>query len=220
MKMFEVVTLFPDIFPGNLGISIFEKSQKKVWDYKIHDLREYGIGPKNRKVDDNVFGHAPGMMIRPDVIENLMRAIKFEGRKIYFSTRGRQLNQQIVEEYAKTNEKILILCGRYEGIDQRAIEYFGFEEICLGNFVLSGAEVAAMLFMEAVIRLQEGVVGNQESLKEESFSNNYIQEPKYTRPAVWKTDSGEELRVDEILVSGDHAKIKKFEEDRRRKTPD
>lgn len=217
MKKFEIITLFEEIFPANLGVSIFKKSFNKSWTMKTHDLKKYGIGEKRKIIDDEVFGGSAGMLIRCDVIENAMEAIQFKGRKIFLTPRGKKINQQIVEEIANSNEDVLILCARYEGIDHRAIEYYEFEEYSIGDFVLAGAEVAALCFMEAVIRKLDGVVGNSESVVNETFENDEIAAPKYTRPAVWNTKSGISIKVDDVLISGNHQKIKQHDENLRKK---
>jgi len=218
MKRFEILTLFPEIFPGSLGVSIFKRSMGDKWDLKTHDLRKYGVG-KNRQVDDEVFSNLPGMLIRPDVIDNAMADLKFSGRRIFMSPRGKVLTQSKVEELAACSEDILVLCGRYEGVDQRAINYFNFEEISIGNYILSGGEVAALAMLEAIVRKIPGVIGNCESFSAESFcdvDNLEISEDRYTRPAVWETLDGDVLPVEEILLSGDHKKIELFQKSRRK----
>lgn len=218
MKKFEILTLFPQVFPGTLDVSIFKRTKGELWDLNAHDLRKYGIG-KNKQVDDEVFSNLAGMLIRADVIDNAMHDLKFSGRKIFMSPRGKVLTQAKAEELAASAEDILILCGRYEGVDQRAIEYFNFEEISIGNYILSGGEVAALATMEAIIRKIPGVIGNVESFAQESFSsqeNLEISEDRYTRPAIWHTHDGDILPVDEILLSGDHKKIELFQKSRRK----
>ena len=221
MKLFEIITLFPQMFPGTLDFSIFKKSRSKLWDMKLHDLRGFGIG-KNKQVDDEVFSNLPGMLIRPDVIDNAMQNIcakrtsSFK-KVIFLSPRGRVLNQPLVEELASDVGDILILCARYEGVDHRAVEYFNFEEISIGNYILAGAEVGALVLMEAIIRKIPGVIGNNQSFQHETFANNEISENRYTRPAVWNTLKGDSISVEEILLSGDHKKIAEFQASKRRK---
>ena len=216
MKKFEILTLFPEVFPATLGVSIFKKSFKKAWDLKIHDLRKYGVG-KNKKVDDEVFSYLPGMLIRPDVIENAIQAVNFKGRKIFLSPRGAKLTQKKVEELAADKNDIMLLCGRYDGVDQRAIDHFDFEELSVGDYIISGGEAAALILMEAIIRKLPGVVGNHDVFLNETFENNEISEPRFTRPAKWLTYEGKTLEVDSILLSGDHEKIKKFQKKQRKK---
>lgn len=219
MRQFDIITLFPQAFPGTLDLSILKKSRGSAWDMHIHDMREFGIG-KHKQVDDEVFAGGAGMLIKPDVIDNAMQAIQpHDGKKqkrIFLSPRGKTLNQSMVEEFAGNNEDILILCGRYEGVDARAIEYFEFEEISIGNYILAGAEVAALTLMEAIIRKIPGVIGNQESFTHETFTNNEISEPRYTRPAEWITHKGDTISIDPILLSGNHKKIEDFQKSRRK----
>lgn len=217
MKFFHVLTLFPDLFPGPLGVSIFENARKKgIWDLKAWDLREYGFGPR-KIVDDSPFGGGPGMIIRPDIVEKAVNSSRALGaRKIFLSPRGRVFDQKFAEEMASQSEPLLLLCGRYEGVDQRAIDYLNFEEISIGNYVLAGGEVAAFVLMEAIIRKIPGVVGNEASFHKESFSDGLISEDRYTRPRVWKTTSGDEISVEEVLLSGDHKKIAHWQESKRK----
>lgn len=215
MKIFEVITLFPEVFPGVLDVSIIKKARGKQWDLKVHDLREYGIG-KHKVVDDTIFSGKAGMLIRPDVIEKALEKTGFEGKKIFLSPRGEKLTQKKVEELAKIEENILLLCGRYEGVDQRVIDYYNFEEISIGDYVLAGGEIAAQVIMEAIIRKIPGVLGNEESFKHETFSEGEISENRYTRPAKWITNKGEEISIPEILLSGDHKKIELFQKNERK----
>lgn len=215
MKLFEIITLFPQAFPGTLDLSIFKKARGVHWDMRLHDLREYGIG-KHRAVDDELFGGTPGMLIRPDVVDNAMQAVSKNSRRIFLSPRGRLLDQPLVEEFAASDQGLVILCGRYEGVDHRAIEYFGFEEVSIGNYILAGAEVAALVLLEAVIRKIPGVIGNQASFTHETFSNDEISEPRYTRPAMWNTLAGDSIAVDPVLISGNHAKIQLFQKSGRK----
>lgn len=215
MKKFEIITLFPELFPGPLGVSIFKKSFQKYWDMNIHDLRNYGLGNK-KNVDDSVFSGIAGMLIRPDVIMNAMNDLQFKGKKIFLSPRGSQLTQNKVESLIDQNDDFLILCGRYEGVDQRAIDYYDFEEISIGNYVIAGGESAAFVLLESLIRKIPGVVGNLESFKYESFVDDEISEDRYTRPAKWEVDN-RVISVDEILLSGNHRKIADYQKNKRKK---
>lgn len=219
MKSFEILTLFPDLFPGPLGVSIFKKSLNLFWSLNVYNLRDFGIGNK-RMVDDNVFSGLPGMLIRPDVIMNAMKHIcnenGFNGKKIFLSPRGDLLTQKKVEKLIVEDDKFLILCGRYEGIDQRAINYYEFEEISIGNYVIAGGESAAFVLLESLIRKIPGVLGNVESFAKESFVDDEISEDRYTRPAKWEVD-GRVFDVPEILLSGNHAKIAEFQKQSRKK---
>ena len=179
-------------------------------------MREFGMG-KHKNVDDEVFGGIAGMLIRPDVIDNAMQKVDTKAKRIFLSPRGKTLNQGKVEEMAANDENMVILCGRYEGVDQRAIDYFGFEEISIGNYILAGAEVAALVMLEAIIRKIPGVIGNAESFEHETFTNNEISEPRFTRPAQWNTHAGDMLCVEEIFTSGNHKKIYEYRKKLRKK---
>ncbi len=245
MKLFDIITLFPQAFPGTLDLSVIKKSRGKAWDMRLHDMRKFGVG-NHYQVDDQVFGGFAGMLIRPDVIDNAMKEIcsiendssldyakcadsnkcdilqsdsskQNKRHRIFLSPRGKVLNQNLVEELAYSADDVLLLCGRYEGVDARAIEYFQFEEISIGNYILAGAEVAAMVMMEAIIRKIPGVLGNLGSMAQETFVNDEISEPRYTRPAIWKTHLGDSIAVDQILLSGNHKKIAEFQKSRRKK---
>lgn len=215
MKKFEIITLFPDLFPGPLGVSIFQKSFKKHWDLRVNNLRDFGIGRK-KVVDDTVFGGLPGMLIRPDVVMKAVESLRFEGKKIFLSPRGATLTQAKVESLIEENNDFLVLCGRYEGVDQRAINHYSFEEISIGNYVIAGGESAAFVLLEALIRKIPGVVGNSESFLHESFVNSELSEDRYTRPADWEVD-GSVISVEKIFLSGDHGKIAEYRKNSRKK---
>lgn len=215
MKIFNVLTLFPDLFPGPLGISIFKRSFKKLWDFNVYNLRNFGIG-KNKVVDDEVYSGLAGMLIRPDVIMNAMDYLNFSGKKIFLSPRGKRLNQEKVESLINDNDEFLILCGRYEGVDQRAIDYYDFEEISIGDYVISGGESACFVLLEGMIRKIPGVVSNDESFLKESFVDGCLSENRYTRPAKWVVN-GCSIDVEDILLSGDHKKILDYQNNNRKK---
>ncbi len=216
MKKFYIITLFGDLFPGPLGVSIFGKSLGSLWDIQIINLRDFGVG-KNKIVDDVPFSGGAGMLIRPDVVESAVRSVDFTGRKIFLSPRGKTLKQEKVESLAQTNEDIMILCGRYEGVDQRVIDHLDFEEISIGNYIIAGGESAAFVLMEAIIRKIPGVIGNVDSFAQETFVNNEISEPRFTRPSSWIAADGSVLEVDSLLKSGNHAKIKNYKLSQRKK---
>lgn len=201
---FTVLTLFPEMFPGMLGHSLAGKAlENGLWALKTIDVKEYGIG-KFKHVDDAPYGGGAGMVIRPDVLEKAIEEnLTAEQQKkiIYMSPRGKVLDQSIASELSKKDE-IIIICGRYEGIDERVIEHYNIEEVSVGDYILSGGEPAAMILMDAVVRLLPEVVGNFDTHSEESFSNNLLEYPHYTRPAEWK-----DKKVPEILSSGDHKKV-------------
>lgn len=205
-----ILTLFPEIFPGTLGISIPGTSLKnKVWEYEILDLRQFGL-TKHKNVDDEPYGGGAGMVMRPDVLGNALdKAIESSGTDIiyYLSPRGKVFNQKLAKEIIE-EKNIIMLCGRFEGIDERVIHEYNVREISIGDFVLSGGEVASLAILEACIRLIPGVLGNSETLDEESFSignNNLLEYPLYTRPENWRGH-----KVPEVLTSGNHAKIKEW----------
>jgi len=197
-----VLTLFPEMFPGPLGISLLGKAlQNKLWSLDVHDIRDHGIG-KHGKVDDTPSGGGPGMVMRADVAIAAIDAVKAAKRPlIYPSPRGAPLTQARVAELAK-GPGIVLLCGRFEGLDQRAIDARAIEEISLGDFVLAGGEIAAMALIEAAVRLIPGVLGAADSPMEESFSNGLLEYPQYTRP-----QTVEDRPVPEVLNGGNHKKI-------------
>ena len=220
----NLLTLFPEMFPGSLGMSLSGKAlEKGLWSYKCTNIRDFGEGV-HKSVDDTPFGGGAGMVMRPDVIEEALLSTGAPGRKIYMSPRGKPLTQDLVKELVAT-PKLTILCGRYEGIDQRLLDAHEFEEISIGDYVLSGGEPAAMALMDACIRLLDGVMGNTQTPDEESFSNGLLEYPHYTRPAKWKDANGTLRDIPEILISGHHKNIDQWRLDQsevitRQKRPD
>ena len=208
----NLLTLFPEMFPGSLGHSIAGKALTRGdWSYKALQIRDFALD-KHKTVDDTPFGGGAGMVMKADVIENALLSLPDAGRKVYLSPRGKPLTQALVQELA-TTPVITLLCGRYEGVDQRLLDAYDFEEVSIGDFVLSGGEPAALILMDACIRLLPGVMGNDETAGEESFSpstGGLLEYPHYTRPASWTTRDGRILDVPETLVSGDHGKIAKW----------
>lgn len=205
----NLLTLFPEMFPGPLGQSLSGRAlEKKLWSYTAVNIRDFATD-KHKTVDDTPFGGGAGMVMRPDIIEKALLSLPQPGWKIYLSPRGKLLNQSLVQELAAT-ETFTLLCGRYEGVDQRVLDAHEFEEISIGDYVLSGGEPAAMILMDACIRLIPGVMGNDETAGEESFSNGLLEYPHYTRPAEWVAANGETYAVPEILRSGDHGKVAKW----------
>lgn len=199
---FNILTLFPEMFPGTLGQSLSGRAlESGAWSYKCVDIREFGDGV-HKNVDDTPYGGGAGMVMRADIIEKALLSIPSPGRKIYLSPRGKPLTQALVQKLSE-EPQITLLCGRYEGVDQRVLDACEFEEVSIGDYVLSGGEPAAIILMDACIRLLPGVMGNAETAGEESFSNGLLEYPHYTRPAEWKG-----LKVPEVLTSGDHGKIK------------
>lgn len=199
----HIGTIFPDLFPGTLGVSCIKKHRGISWDLITYDLRKYGT---KGRIDDAPFGGGGGMIIKCEVIDNWIKEGGLsEYKKIYMSPRGKIFNQTIVEEF--TMQDIVILCGRYEGVDQRVLDHWNFEEVSIGDFILHGGEVAAMVILECCLR--KYAVKNYEML--DSFSSdNLLEHNQYTRPAIWKTEyRGDNFfyKVPEILLSGDHKKI-------------
>ena len=199
----KIFTLYPELFPGPLNIGIYKKAKKnKIWDLKVIDIRKYSKD-KHRTVDDTPFGGGSGMLLRPDVVASALdKNIKKNEKIIYLSPKGKRFDQREAR-YLSRLKKINILCGHFEGIDQRLIETRNIEEYSLGDFVLSGGETASFVFIDALLRLLPGVLGNEKSNKEESFENDLLEYPQYTKPRDW-----EGKKVPEVLFSGDHAKIK------------
>ena len=203
MFIAQVFTLYPDCFPGPLDKGLYGKAmEKKIWDLKIVDIREYA-SDKHKTVDDTPYGGGSGMLLKPDVVAKSLDANIKNGEKIfYLSPRGKVFNQNIAKEISKEN-KVNLICGHFEGIDQRVLDNREIEEISIGDFVLSGGETASYVFLDAILRLIPGVIGNEESKNEESFENGLLEYPQYTKPQIW-----EEKSVPNVLLSGDHAKIK------------
>ncbi len=205
----NLLTLFPEMFPGSLGQSLSGKAlEKKLWSYSCVNIRDFASGT-HKNVDDTPFGGGAGMVMRPDVIESALLSVENQGRKIYMSPRGKPLTQNLVKELS-AEQNLTILCGRYEGVDQRVLDACDFEEISIGDYVLSGGEPAALILMDACIRLLEGVMGNNATPDEESFSAGLLEYPHYTRPAQWTDNSGEQRAVPEVLTSGHHKNIKQW----------
>ena len=200
-----VLTLFPDMFPGPLGTSLLGKAlANNLWSLDVRDIRDHGLG-KHRTVDDSPSGGGPGMVMRADVAAAAIDAVARNDRPlIYLSPRGRPLTQARVRELAAGPGAVL-LCGRFEGLDQRVLEARQIEEISIGDFVLAGGEIAAMALIEACVRLIPGVLGDQASTAEESFAAGLLEYPHYTRPQNF-----EGLVLPEVLTSGNHSEISKF----------
>ena len=213
----KILTAYPEMFPGSLQHSIIGKALKEnIFKIDTINLHEFGIDDR-MSIDDEPFGGGPGMVLRPDVVEKALKSMpeqyNKESKKIYLTPSGTILNQEKLGNLSKL-EKITILCGRFEGVDQRAIDVLGFEEVSIGNYVLAGGEIAAQVLLEGCIRLIPGVLGHPESLLEESFSNNLLEYPHYTRPQVWVDSLGNKHDVPEVLTSGHHSNIKKWRLDK------
>lgn len=201
----QIITLFPDAFPGVLGQSLTGKAlQEGLWQLQTYDLRTHGIG-KHRNVDDTPAGGGAGMVLRADVLASAIAEAR-AGTKgvaplVYLSPRGRRFDQATARNWARM-DGVTMLCGRFEGVDERVLQHFGIEEVSLGDFVLTGGEIAAQAMIDATVRLLPGVLGNAESAVEESFSSGLLEHPQYTKPATWEGHD-----IPEVLLSGNHAKI-------------
>ena len=207
----NILTLFPEIFPGSLDVSLLGKAlRKKVWQINTINIRDFAIN-KQKSVDDTPYGGGAGMVMRPDIISLALESISnLNLPKICLSAKGSKLTQSMAVNLSKESGLIL-LCGRYEGIDQRVIDYNNFEEISIGDYVLPGGESAAIVLLESVLRLLPNVLGGENTLDEESFNNEMLLEyPHYTKPKEWKG-----IHVPEILVSGDHKKIQTWRNEKR-----
>ncbi len=203
----SVLTLFPEMFPGPLGVSLVGKAlEKDLWALDVRDIRDHGLG-KHRTVDDTPSGGGPGMVMRADVATAAIDAARAAGPDrpaLYLSPRGARLTQDRVKSWA-VGPGLILLCGRFEGLDERAIEARGLEEISLGDFVLAGGEIAAMALIEATVRLIPGVLGDQASPADESFEAGLLEYPHYTRP-----QSFEGRDVPAVLTSGNHAEVARW----------
>ena len=219
----QVLTLYPKMFPGPLGYSLAGKAlEKGLWRLETLDIREYA-SDKHRAVDDTPAGGGPGMVMRADVLALAIDAAKRSAHAdwplIYLTPRGRLFDQDRANELAQ-GDGVTLICGRFEGTDQRVLEARKVEEISLGDYVLSGGEPAAIAVLDSVIRLLPGVVGDPQALIEESFERGLLEYPQYTRPQEW-----EGRKIPEVLTSGDHGKIaawrrQEAEESTRRRRPD
>ena len=198
----SVLTIFPDMFPGPLGASLAGKAREKgVWSLDPVDLRDYATD-KHRTVDDTPAGGGPGMVMKPDVIARAIDAVASDGRpRLLMSPRGAPLTQARVAALAQ-GPGVVLLCGRFEGVDERVIAGRSLEEVSIGDYVLAGGELAAMVLIDACVRLLPGVMGREGSLAEESFADGLLEYPQYTRPQLF-----EDQPIPEVLISGDHAKV-------------
>jgi len=199
----RVFSLYPELFPGPLGIGLYKKAiEKKIWSLEVVNIRDYSLD-KHKTVDDPPFGGGSGMLMRADVIANsLDKNISNNNEPIiYLSPKGKKFDQIYAKKISKKN--INIICGHFEGVDQRLLQTRKIEEVSIGDFILSGGEIGALVLIDTVVRLLPGVVGNSNSLIDETFERNLLEYPQYTKPQKW-----EKKDVPEVLLSGDHAKIK------------
>lgn len=196
-----VLTVFPELFPGFLGYSLTGKAlEEQKWQLQAVNIRDYAFD-RHKSVDDTPCGGGAGMIMRPDVLGRAIEANHTQGRIIYMSPKGRPLTQKLAHELSR-EEELTIVCGRFEGIDERVIEAYNVEEISIGDYILTGGEQAAQIMLDAVVRLLPGVLGNEVSLEDESFEDFLLEYPQYTRPTEWEGRS-----VPEVLLSGHHRKI-------------
>lgn len=204
----RVITLFPEAFPGTLGLSLTGRAlELGLWALEPIDLRAFGIG-RHRNVDDTPAGGGAGMVLRPDVVGPALDeaaigtpADRARWPVVYASPRGRPFTQATARSWA-AGAGITLLCGRFEGVDQRVLDHYGVEEVSLGDFVLTGGEIAAQAMLDATVRLLPGVLGNATSTEEESFAAGLLEHDQYTRPADWQGRA-----IPEVLLSGNHARI-------------
>jgi tRNA (guanine37-N1)-methyltransferase len=211
----DVLTLFPEMFSGYLGQSLVKRAvDAGVLDIRVHNIRDWARG-KQRQVDDRPFGGGPGMVLRPEPVVESVEAVQGEGEApghlLLLTPQGRQLNQRIVEELAG-QRRLVLICGRYEGIDQRAIDLLAPDELSIGDYILGGGEVAAMVVIDAVARLVPGVLGDEDSNKQDSFSGDppLLEFPQYTRPREYRG-----LTVPEVLMTGNHPEIARWREEQK-----
>lgn len=207
----KIITLFPDAFPGVLGLSLIGRAHDMgLWALDVLDLRTFGQG-RHRDVDDTPAGGGAGMVLRADVLELALNAAATDTPRdvtrwpvIYLSPRGKPLTQAMARRFAAA-DGVTLLCGRFEGVDQRVLDHFDMEEVSLGDFVMTGGEIAAQALIDATVRLLPNVLGNANSTVEESFSDGLLEHPQYTRPALWNGRA-----IPDVLTSGNHAEVAKW----------
>ena len=199
----RIFTLYPEIFPGPLNKGLYGKAlSNKIWNLDLINIRD-SAEDKHKTVDDTPFGGGSGMLIKPDVLASSIDQHVSKREKIFYLTpKGKLFNQKIAKSLSKEH-CINLICGHFEGVDQRLLETRNIEEISIGDYILSGGETAAFVIVDSILRLIPGILGNEESVHEESFENGLLEYPQYTKPQLW-----EEKNVPDVLLSGDHSKIK------------
>ena len=199
----QVFTLYPEVFPGPLSKGLYGKAMSKnLWDLKVVNIRD-AAEDKHKTVDDTPYGGGTGMLLKADILANsLDRKVKKGERVFYLSPKGKKFDQKLAQDLSK-EKSISLICGHFEGVDERVLTTRNIEEISIGDYVLSGGETAALVVLDSIIRLLPGVLGNEKSSIDETFENGLLEYPQYTKPQIW-----EEKSVPEVLLSGDHAKIK------------
>jgi len=216
----RVFTLYPEMFPGPLASGLYKKAQeKKIWSLEVVNIRDYAMD-KHKTVDDTPFGGGSGMIMRADILANSLDKNIFDNKEavIYLSPKGKKFDQIYAKKILDKN--INIICGHFEGVDQRILETRNIEEVSIGDIVLSGGEIGAFVIIDTVVRLLPGVLGNPNSLSEETFEKNLLEYPQYTKPQKW-----EEKEIPSVLLTGNHEKIKDWrlaqsEDITRRRRPD
>mgnify|MGYP001227590989 FL=1 len=199
----QVFTLYPDIFPGPLSKGLYGKAlSKNLWNLKVVNIRD-AAEDKHKTVDDTPYGGGSGMLLKADVLAKSLDQNKIEGERVlYFSPKGKKFDQDYAKELA-SEKSLSMICGHFEGVDERVLSTRNIEEVSIGDYVLSGGESAAYVVTDSILRLLPGVLGNDNSKIDESFENGLLEYPQYTKPQIW-----EEKAVPEVLLSGDHTKIK------------
>ena len=199
----RIFTLYPEIFPGPLNKGLYGKAlSNKIWNLDIINIRD-SAKDKHKTVDDTPFGGGSGMLIKPDVLARSIDQHVNKSEKIfYLSPKGKLFNQETAKFLSKEH-CINLICGHFEGVDQRLLETRNIEEISVGDYILSGGETAALIIIDSILRLVPGILGNEKSVYEESFENRLLEYPQYTKPQLW-----EEKNIPDVLLSGDHSKIK------------
>lgn len=210
--LITVVTIFPELFPGALSFGISGRSLKKLWDLSVVNIRDFAKD-KHKTVDDSPYGGGAGMIMKPDIVDAaLKKALSFYDRNptiIYMTPQGKVFSQKVAQEIMADPAGMIILCGRYEGIDQRVIDFWkeehGMIELSIGDYILSGGEIPAMVLIDSCLRLIPNIMNNAESIEQESFSLDLLEYPQYTRPAIWVGKN-----VPSVLLSGNHEEIAKW----------
>lgn len=201
----NILTLYPDMFPGTLGYSLAGKAYAEgKWSLNVVNIRDFATD-NYQSVDDTPFGGGAGMVMKPDVLDAALTAVYRTGPLYYLSPRGPVFTQEMAKSWATQSDEMTFLCGRFEGVDERILEKWPFQEISIGDFILSGGEPALIAMLDAVIRLLPSVMGNDDSAREESFSEGLLEYPQYTKPQVWQGRA-----VPDVLLSGHHANIRKW----------
>ena len=199
----QVFTLYPEVFPGPLSKGLYGKAlSNKLWDLSVINIRDAATD-KHKTVDDTPYGGGTGMLLKADVLANALdQKVKKGGRVFYLSPKGKKFDQKLAQDLSK-EKSISLICGHFEGVDERVLATRNIEEISIGDYVLSGGETAALVVLDSILRLLPGVLGNDKSSLDETFENGLLEYPQYTKPQIW-----EEKSVPEVLLSGDHSKIK------------